>query len=176
MGNPRRCAPARARVLAAPKRGGARRPARGLRKSARPHRRARRVRVTGMSTPALVAPSSPYKGLASYGDSDLDAILFFGRERDREVILANLVASRLTVLYGPTGVGKSSVLRAGVVHRLRAARAHEDDGPRSVAVVVDRWRDAPARAIVHAVADEAARLGVVPPPTGLDEYLTLDEA
>ena len=33
---------------------------------------------------------------------------------------SNLVASRLTVLYGPSGVGKSSLLRAGVVLRLRA--------------------------------------------------------
>ena len=32
---------------------------------------------------------------------------------------ANLMASRLTVLYGPSGVGKSSLLRAGVARRLR---------------------------------------------------------
>ena len=30
------------------------------------------------------------------------------------------MASRLTVLYGPSGVGKSSLLRAGVARRLRA--------------------------------------------------------
>ena len=45
-------------------------------------------------------------------------MLFFGREREREIITANLLASRLTVLYGPSGVGKSSVLRAGVVRQL----------------------------------------------------------
>jgi WD40 repeat protein len=65
------------------------------------------------------APPSPYKGLAPFEDSDLDALLFFGRERESEVIAANLMAARLTVLYGPSGVGKSSVLRAGVAHRLR---------------------------------------------------------
>ena len=59
-------------------------------------------------------PRSPYKGLAAYDESDLDALLFFGREREIEVIAANLQAARLTVLYGPSGVGKSSVLRAGV--------------------------------------------------------------
>src|SRR5262249_25965949 len=32
---------------------------------------------------------------------------------------ANALASRLTVLYGPSGVGKSSLLRAGVVRSLR---------------------------------------------------------
>jgi WD40 repeat protein len=64
-------------------------------------------------------PRSPYKGLAPFEDSDEDALFFFGRERDAEVIVANLLASRLTILYGPSGVGKSSVLGAAVVRRLR---------------------------------------------------------
>ena len=71
-----------------------------------------------MSVVAAV-PLSPYKGLAAFEDSDLDALLFFGREREREVIVANLLASKLTVLYGPSGVGKSSILRASVARRLR---------------------------------------------------------
>jgi len=62
----------------------------------------------------VTPPESPYKGLASFEDSPLDAMLFFGREREREIITANLLAARLTVLYGPSGVGKSSLLRAGV--------------------------------------------------------------
>ena len=64
-------------------------------------------------------PVSPFKGLAPFDDSELDALLFFGRERETEVIVANLLASKLTVLYGPSGVGKSSVLRAAVARRLR---------------------------------------------------------
>ena len=64
--------------------------------------------------------SSPYKGLAAFEDTELDALLFFGRERDTDTIAANVMASRFTVLYGPLGVGKSSVLRAGVVRKLRA--------------------------------------------------------
>ena len=59
-----------------------------------------------------VAPTSPFKGLSAFEDSELDALLFFGREREREIVVANLIASRLTVLYGPSGVGKSSLLRA----------------------------------------------------------------
>src|SRR2546427_5142638 len=65
------------------------------------------------------APSSPYKGLAAFEDSGVDALFFFGRDRDSQVIAANLMASRVTVLFGPTGVGKTSVLRAGVAYRLR---------------------------------------------------------
>ena len=89
-----------------------------------------------MST--LVAnPLSPYRGLGAFGDSDLDALFFFGREREREVIVANLLASRLTVLYGPSGVGKSSVLRAGVVRRVREL------APGADVVVLDRWTGEP---------------------------------
>jgi hypothetical protein len=36
---------------------------------------------------------SPYKGLAPFEDSELDALLFFGRERETEVIVAIRVAS-----------------------------------------------------------------------------------
>ena len=36
-------------------------------------------------------PSSPYKGLNAFDDSELDALLFFGREREREIVVANLL-------------------------------------------------------------------------------------
>jgi WD40 repeat protein len=62
-------------------------------------------------------PDCPYKGLRSYTEADGD--YFFGRESDRDLVIANLMASRLTVLYGPSGVGKSSLLQAGVVRHLR---------------------------------------------------------
>src|SRR2546425_8620491 len=37
-----------------------------------------------------------------------------------------MLASRLTVLYGETGVGKSSILRAGVVRELRRVAPEAD--------------------------------------------------
>jgi hypothetical protein len=51
--------------------------------------------------------------------SEVDALFFFGREREQRVITANLFAARLTIIYGSSGVGKSSVLRAGVIRELR---------------------------------------------------------
>ena len=66
-----------------------------------------------------VGNREPYKGLRPFEATAVDASLFFGRERERDLIAANLVAARLTVLYGASGVGKSSVLRAGVVQTLR---------------------------------------------------------
>jgi len=70
-------------------------------------------------TTVAEAVRTPYKGLSPFDDSALDALLFFGRERETEIVVANALASRLTVLYGPSGVGKSSLLRAGVVHSMR---------------------------------------------------------
>ncbi|HET9673823.1 MAG TPA: hypothetical protein VFP31_03370 [Gaiellaceae bacterium] len=109
---------------------------------------------------SVVAPrvaASPFKGLTPFDDSDLDAVLFFGREREREVIAANLLASRLTVLYGASGVGKSSVLRAGVAHHLRglARRNLETRGhPEFVVVVFDGWTQDPLAGLLDAVGRE----------------------
>ena len=83
--------------------------------------------------------ASPYKGLAAFEDSELDALFFFGRERDTEIVVANLIASRLTVLYGPSGVGKSSLLLAAVARRLREL----PEAP--LVVVFSNWGDDPAR-------------------------------
>jgi len=58
-----------------------------------------------MSAAPVAAPDAPFKGLAPFEDSPLDALLFFGREREIEIIGANVLASRLTVLYGPSGDG-----------------------------------------------------------------------
>ena len=75
---------------------------------------------------------SPYKGLQPYGERDRD--FFFGRETDREVIISNLFAAPLTIFYGASGVGKSSVLLAAVVPELRESKR--------VAVIVFReWQD-----------------------------------
>jgi hypothetical protein len=75
----------------------------------------------------------PYVGLRPF--TAAERAYFFGRERDRRVIAANLVASPLTVLYGPSAVGKSSVLQAGVVPQLAVE-------PRTAVVYFATWQDA----------------------------------
>lgn len=60
----------------------------------------------------------PWKGLTSY-DVD-DAPLFAGRERLVAELLARLVTAPVLTLVGPSGSGKSSLLRAGLVAGLRA--------------------------------------------------------
>jgi WD40 repeat protein len=108
---------------------------------------------------ATALPATPYKGLASFEGSELDALLFFGREREAEIAVANLVAARLTVLYGPSGVGKTSLLQAAVGRGLRAL-------PERPAVVIHAaWADDPAAALAASIAGEA---GVEPAPSLLE--------
>src|SRR5207253_656412 len=77
----------RERLLARSRRRSARSAARRVRR--RP-RKAGRLGGGGVvvNQAALAAPASPYKGLAPFEDTDLDALLFFGRESDSEVLAA----------------------------------------------------------------------------------------
>jgi len=100
--------------------------------------------VTGAAGAVL---ASPYRGLGAFGASDLDALFFFGRERDTATVTANLLAARFTVLFGPAGVGKSSILRAGVAPRARTL------APESVVVVHDTWTGDAAADLWRAVAE-----------------------
>ncbi|SNY44896.1 nSTAND1 domain-containing NTPase [Paractinoplanes atraurantiacus] len=86
----------------------------------------------------------PFKGLQPYTEQDGD--YFFGRDADRDLVTANLLASRLTVLYGPSGVGKSSLLQAGVVRHLHQLAESEFSYlavGRAVVVYFSSWRDDP---------------------------------
>jgi hypothetical protein len=64
----------------------------------------------------------PYRGLEAYGPGD--ARYFFGRERLTATLLARLAdrvaEPRPLFVVGASGAGKSSLLRAGLVARLRA--------------------------------------------------------
>src|SRR5262245_29693565 len=77
-------------------------------------------------------PFCPYVGLQPYAEPDHD--YFFGRERDQRLIVSNLHAAALTVLYGASGAGRTSILQAGVVPRLRAI-------PRTAVVVFREWQE-----------------------------------
>jgi WD domain, G-beta repeat len=110
---------------------------------------------------------APYKGLTPYAEDD--APFFFGREVERELIIANLTVSRLTLLYGASGVGKSSVLRAGVAHRLRQLAQQnlaEHGMPEFAVVVFSAWRDDPLPALldrIHDAVTQALNVQTLPP-------------
>ncbi len=83
----------------------------------------------------------PYKGLVPYTEEDYP--YFFGRGQLRRTIAANLKSVPLTALYGPSGVGKSSLLMAGVVHDLNeASKTNLEERGRigHMAVPFRRWQ------------------------------------
>jgi len=108
---------------------------------------------------------SPYRGLSPYTEADY--AYFFGRAQDTRLIAANLEVSRLTLFYGPSGVGKSSVLRAGVIHTLRE-RAQKNmvaaGTPRYIPVYFSHWQRDPITGVRLAIAD-----AVAPFLAGLDD-------
>ncbi len=60
----------------------------------------------------------PYKGLARYETEDAE--FFFGREHMVAEAIGHLVGGRFLALVGSSGSGKSSLLRAGLLHALRS--------------------------------------------------------
>ncbi len=59
---------------------------------------------------------NPYAGLSAFQESDAER--FFGRESDVRGFLAKLRDHPLLAIVGPSGVGKSSFVRAGVIPAL----------------------------------------------------------
>ena len=69
---------------------------------------------------------TPFPGLASFGDDDADAALFYGRSREIAQTLWKKLRKlraerdlRPFVILGASGAGKSSLLKAGIIPRLR---------------------------------------------------------
>jgi hypothetical protein len=74
----------------------------------------------GQSEPisATKLPDCPYIGLRPYSENE--RTLFFGREQDAQFLVNKILSAPLTLVYGMSGVGKSSLLRARVVPDLRS--------------------------------------------------------
>ncbi|MGD8897656.1 MAG: protein kinase, partial [Acidobacteriota bacterium] len=60
-----------------------------------------------------VEERSPYPGLSSF--TEKDAGVFFGREREIEELWRRIHARKLLAVIGPSGAGKTSLVRAGVM-------------------------------------------------------------
>jgi hypothetical protein len=105
---------------------------------------------------------SPWLGLAPYTEDT--RAYFHGREREKRIVAANLRARRLTVLYGSSGIGKSSLLQAGVVPTLGEKRA---------VLLFKQWQDHEfLEALKQRCSELAAREGKqLDPDQPLDELL-----
>jgi serine/threonine protein kinase/WD40 repeat protein len=91
-----------------------------------------------------VEERSPYPGLASF--TEKDAAVFFGREAEVAALWEKVHQKRLLAVIGPSGAGKTSFLRAGVLPARPAGwgAVHATPGAN------------PALGLAHALAPELA--------------------
>jgi WD40 repeat protein len=112
-----------------------------------------------------VDADNPWPGLAAFREED--RAFFHGRETETEGLFRCVLRERLTVLFGLAGLGKTSLLHAGLFPRLRE---------RNVLPVSIRLDHCPTARplglqVKLAIADAAAEAGVEAPPLDADETL-----
>jgi WD40 repeat protein len=66
-----------------------------------------------------VDAENPWPGLSSFREADRG--FFFGRERETDELFRLVMRERLTILFGLSGLGKTSLVQAGLFPRLREA-------------------------------------------------------
>jgi WD40 repeat protein/energy-coupling factor transporter ATP-binding protein EcfA2 len=111
-----------------------------------------------LQAPLLPDEICPYRGLDAFREEDQH--LFFGRQRLIAQLIDQLAGDRLLVIVGPSGSGKSSLVRAGLLPRLRAGALPGSDG----------WQILPP---IVPGSDPLAALSHVLPPGPLPERTTL---
>jgi DNA-binding SARP family transcriptional activator/ABC-type glycerol-3-phosphate transport system substrate-binding protein len=79
---------------------------------------------------SVAGSTNPYKGLHAFGEAD--AVDFFGRQRVVERLLTRFgtvgSAGRFVAVVGPSGGGKSSVVRAGLIPAIRGSALPDSAG------------------------------------------------
>ena len=91
----------------------------------------------------------PYKGLDVFEEEDAE--LFFGREKLVDDLASRVKESRTVFVTGPSGSGKSSLVRAGLIHALKQGAIKGSD----------RWQYAtmkPGRDPFESLANAFSRL------------------
>jgi formylglycine-generating enzyme required for sulfatase activity len=107
---------------------------------------------------------SPFPGLLSFGDEDADAAVFYGRSAETAEVLETLRSMRaagdrrLLAIIGASGSGKSSLLKAGVLPRLRR------EGAEWIVVRAFRPGAEPLLSLGDALARTAADFGETKAP------------
>lgn len=129
-------------------------------------RRATGSDVVGIAdeTSARTRPvRNPFKGLRSFQESDADD--FFGRDELIEKTLAKAAHHRLVAVVGPSGSGKSSLVKAGVLPRLRDGTRHRP------ALITEMF---PGNYPFEELETALRRVAVAWPDRGVVEDLTAD--
>ncbi len=95
-----------------------------------------------------------YPGAQPFPDEDLSRKLFFGREKESIALANQILAHRLVVLFARSGLGKTSLLNAGVAERLRA----QDHIP--LTVRVNDIERGPLRSVYSGIGAASDRQGI----------------
>ncbi|HEY0380076.1 MAG TPA: TIR domain-containing protein [Pyrinomonadaceae bacterium] len=103
----------------------------------------------------------PYRGLQPFDEEHAE--LFFGREGDIQRLIEKLKTTRFLAVLGASGSGKSSLVRAGVVPRLKRGALPESD----------TWAIRVFTPTAHPLANLAANLLRLHPEQSMNR--TLDE-
>jgi len=91
----------------------------------------------------------PYKGLDVFEEEDAE--LFFGREKLVEDLIRRAKESRTVFVTGPSGSGKSSLVRAGLIHALKQGAVKESHSENWLYATMRPGRD-PFEALAGAFA------------------------
>lgn len=98
---------------------------------------------------------SPFPGLASFADRLEDRSRFFGREKESQALLEMVLSESLVLLFARSGLGKTSLINAGVLEGLRVKSLF----PVVVRLTHDLDRG-PTQSVYECVAQQAERTGV----------------
>jgi tetratricopeptide (TPR) repeat protein len=70
-------------------------------------------------TKSNISMTYRYPGSRPFSDTELDRRLFFGREAETQYMFHSILVENLFVLFARSGMGKTSLLNAGLMGRLR---------------------------------------------------------
>lgn len=76
------------------------------------------ISLSHSDIPAVRALKAPYKFLNSFDEDDSG--IFFGREKEITQTTHKLLSNKLIILYGKSGYGKTSLIKAGIIPLLLA--------------------------------------------------------
>ena len=92
-----------------------------------------------------------YPGSSPFEDNEYDRLLFFGREREKQALFHLVMSERLSVLFAKSGIGKTSLIHAGLNQMFR------DKGLIPLVIRFHANYDDPIRAFYEIIEDIAKR-------------------
>ena len=105
---------------------------------------------------AVKKSNNPWKGLQSYQENDV----IYGRDDEIKALYTRIVYNTQTVVYGKSGIGKSSIINAGIIPRAK----HDDMLPVSIRLAHTTKKEQTATApyveqIFQRIQEETEKIG-----------------